>query len=197
MTIGPWKPIELQVYDNKIVDVDIRSEVSESFGVNLTVGLTFSHKKPCFATFILEDTTGTFRAITCNIAASSGQAKVSLQFDPGDLKMWYPVGYGDQPLYIGTVELRDEVGKSYSIDTEGVNDIQHKKLLDVRTERLAFRRARVVQEKLIDQDGLTFLFEINNIRIFCGGRLMFQSSLYYHWFMFLNKVPIGSLPIPS
>jgi hypothetical protein len=26
-----------------------------------------------------------------------------------------------------------------------------------------------VQDKLVDQEGLTFLFEINNIRIFCGG----------------------------
>jgi len=197
MTVGPWKPIELQTYDNKIVDVDIRSEVSESFGVNLTVGLTFSDKKRCFATFILKEANGTFKAATYNIAAGSGQAKVSLQFNPGDLKMWYPVGYGEQPLYTGTVELRDEVGEYYPIDTEGVNDIQHGKLLDVRTERLAFRRARVVQEKLIDEDGLTFLFEINNIRIFCGGRLMSQSFLHYHWFMFLNKVPIGSLPIPS
>ena len=36
-------------------------------------------------------------------------------------------------------------------------------------ERIAFRRAQVVQTKLIDEEGLTFLFEINNIRIFCGG----------------------------
>lgn len=35
--------------------------------------------------------------------------------------------------------------------------------------KIAFRRARVVQDQLIDQEGLTFLFEINNIRIFCGG----------------------------
>jgi len=67
----------------------------------------------------------------------------------------------------------------------------------VRTERLAFRRIRVVQEELIDQDGLTFLFEINNIRIFCGGMLMFQSVLHWHWLMFFDKVPIGFLPIPS
>ncbi|KAL9712669.1 hypothetical protein Ac2012v2_003906 [Leucoagaricus gongylophorus] len=154
MTTGPWKPIELQLYDNKIVDVDVRSEVSESLGVNLTVGLTFSDKKRCFAAFILKEVaSGVSKAATYDIAAGHGQANISLQFHPGDLKMWYPVGYGEQPLYTATVELRDENGK----------------LLDVRTERLAFRRIRVVQEELIDQDGLTFLFEINNIRIFCGG----------------------------
>lgn len=42
-------------------------------------------------------------------------------------------------------------------------------ILDTKTLKIAFRRARVVQDKLIDQEGLTFLFEINNVRIFCGG----------------------------
>jgi len=115
MTTGPWKPIELQLYDNKIVDVDVRSEVSESLGVNLTVGLTFSDKKRCFAAFILKEVaSGVSKAATYDIAAGHGQANISLQFHPGDLKMWYPVGYGEQPLYTATVELRDEVGESPS-----------------------------------------------------------------------------------
>ncbi len=42
-------------------------------------------------------------------------------------------------------------------------------MLDTKIEKTSFRRAVVVQEKLIDQEGRTFLFEINNIRIFCGG----------------------------
>jgi len=39
----------------------------------------------------------------------------------------------------------------------------------MRTQSVSFRRVRVVQEPLVDQEGLTFLFEVNNIRIFCGG----------------------------
>jgi beta-mannosidase len=42
-------------------------------------------------------------------------------------------------------------------------------VIDTKLQKVSFRRARVVQEKLIDQEGLTFLFEVNNIRIFCGG----------------------------
>jgi beta-galactosidase/beta-glucuronidase len=48
--------------------------------------------------------------------------------------------------------------------------VQKGKVLDAITEKVSFRRARVVQDKMVDQEGLTFLFEINNIRIFCGGR---------------------------
>jgi beta-galactosidase/beta-glucuronidase len=47
--------------------------------------------------------------------------------------------------------------------------LQNGQVLETKSLKIAFRRARVVQDKLIDQEGLTFLFEINNIRIFCGG----------------------------
>lgn len=47
--------------------------------------------------------------------------------------------------------------------------VQHGALLDSTTQKVAFRRARVVQDPLVGQEGRTFLFEINNIRIFCGG----------------------------
>lgn len=36
-------------------------------------------------------------------------------------------------------------------------------------QKIGIRRARVVQDKLLDAEGHTFLFEINNIRIFAGG----------------------------
>ena len=50
--------------------------------------------------------------------------------------------------------------------------------VDSRTEKIGFRRALVVEDKLIDQDGLTFLFEINNIRIFCGGQLLYVHRVF-------------------
>jgi beta-mannosidase len=35
--------------------------------------------------------------------------------------------------------------------------------------RVAFRTIKLIQEPLIDQEGTSFLFEVNGIRIFCGG----------------------------
>ena len=32
----------------------------------------------------------------------------------------------------------------------------------------------MVQDKLLDQEGRTFLFEVNNIRIFCGGAFIYN-----------------------
>lgn len=47
---------------------------------------------------------------------------------------------------------------------------QEGNILDTKTQKVSFRRVRVVQEPLVDQEGLTFLFEVNNIKIFCGGK---------------------------
>lgn len=47
--------------------------------------------------------------------------------------------------------------------------LQQGSLIDRKSQRIAFRRARIVEDKLIDQEGLTWLFEINGVRIFCGG----------------------------
>jgi beta-mannosidase len=47
--------------------------------------------------------------------------------------------------------------------------LQKGTILDSVTKRTAFRSAKVVQEPLEGQDGTSFVFEVNGIRIFCGG----------------------------
>ncbi|KAH9483065.1 Beta-mannosidase B [Psilocybe cubensis] len=153
MTVGPWKPIALETYQTRITDLDVRSEVSETLEVKLSATLTFSEESPGFASFVLKSPDGKVEASSNKIPIVTGHAKVSFEWGAGQLQLWYPVGYGAQPLYTVEVELTDANGN----------------VLDSKLEKIAFRRALVVQEKLIDQEGLSFLFEINNIRIFCGG----------------------------
>ena len=67
-------------------------------------------------------------------------------------KLWYPHPYGEQPLYVLNAML-----------------YRKKELLDTASKRFGLRRAKVIQRKLDDVPGTTFLFEVNNIPIFCGG----------------------------
>lgn len=67
-------------------------------------------------------------------------------------KLWYPHTYGEQPLYVLSATLS-----------------RKKTFLDTASKRFGLRRAEVIQRKLDDATGTTFLFEINNIPIFCGG----------------------------
>ena len=43
----------------------------------------------------------------------------------------------------------------------------------MKEKRFGIRRVVVVQEPLVDQPGRTFLFEVNSVRIFCGGQCSF------------------------
>lgn len=67
-----------------------------------------------------------------------------------DPKVWYPAGYGDQPLY------------DVSVDIVRKGDI-----LDSWTRRTGFRRSELVQDH--DTHGQSFFFRVNNIDVFCGG----------------------------
>ena len=56
--------------------------------------------------------------------------------------------------------------------SEGLRaDIECQSQQEMATSRtqVFFRDAQVVQEKLVDQPGLSFLFQINGVRMFCGG----------------------------
>lgn len=154
MTIGPWKPITLHTYNIYLTDVDVRSDVSKALDVGVTVDLTLSEKAPGgLASVALKNAQDSVILSESNIKLGSGSARAEFHFSPGVLDLWYPVGFGKQPLYTVEVTISDSEGNT----------------LDTKTLRVSFRRVRVVQEPLVDQEGLTFLFEINNIRIFCGG----------------------------
>jgi beta-mannosidase len=65
-----------------------------------------------------------------------------------DPELWYPFTYGGQPLYTVKAVIPD----------------QHEEV-----RKIGFRRLRLLQHSLKEQEGTSFLFEINNIRTFLGG----------------------------
>ena len=67
-------------------------------------------------------------------------------------ELWYPSGYGQQPLYTLTANLLSDVSE-----------------VDVVSKKFGLRKAKVVQRKLDEQPGSSFFFEVNNVPIFCGG----------------------------
>jgi beta-mannosidase len=84
------------------------------------------------------------------VKASNGHATHKFKIE--DPALWFPIRYGEQPLYTITATLLDG---SSEVDSE------HK--------MFGLRRAELVQRSMTDQPGTTFFFQINNIPIFCGG----------------------------
>jgi len=113
MTVGPWKPISLQMYGNRIHNMDVRSQVSETLDVKLTAEFTCDEKIPGFLSFMLKAPDGSAVASTKKTLTDEGLCQVAFEWPPGALALWYPVGYGAQPLYTVEVELMDEVREAY------------------------------------------------------------------------------------
>jgi beta-mannosidase len=59
----------------------------------------------------LKDSRGIRIADECNIKTNSGQFRANFGFSAGFLELWYPVGYGKQPIYTIEIEVIDEVNK--------------------------------------------------------------------------------------
>jgi beta-mannosidase len=170
MTVGPWKPINLHTYKTRIVELHIRSEISELLDVNMTVDFTLSDTTPAFGSLIIKNCKQRNIFDESELMIYEGHARREFYFGPGVLDLWYPVGYGQQPSYTVEVQITDRVivlTQSHVLFL--LIELQDGNLLDVKSQKIAFRRVRVVQEKLVDQGGLSFLFEINNVRVFCGG----------------------------
>ncbi|CDO71388.1 Glycoside Hydrolase Family 2 protein [Trametes cinnabarina] len=153
MTVGPWKPIRLETYNVRIADIDIRPRVNEQLGANLDVTFELSSNTQSIASVSVRDPEGKVIIGQSNITIKSERADAHFKLSAGVLDLWYPVGYGKQPIYSVEIQITDKDGD----------------LLDRKSQRFAFRRVRVVQDELVDQEGRTFLFEVNNVRMFCGG----------------------------
>ncbi|KAG7097004.1 hypothetical protein E1B28_004398 [Marasmius oreades] len=153
MTTGPWKPVSVQTYRNRITELDVRSKVSPTLDVQLSIRLELLEKVPGTASVTLKSPDGSMVVTDGHISTDTGHSQISFSFTPGEVRLWYPVGYGKQPLYTVEVEVKDH----------------NNEFVDRKFQTIAFRRVSVIQEPLMDAQGLTFLFEINNIRIFCGG----------------------------
>ncbi|KZT29317.1 glycoside hydrolase family 2 protein [Neolentinus lepideus HHB14362 ss-1] len=147
MTVGPWRSIYLHVYTTHISSLFARTSVSSSLTSSLSVSFSLSHKIASTASMTLKDAEGKTIAQQNKVQVKDGEGEVKFELGSGQVELWYPVGYGTQPIY--TVEQNNA--------------------LSTQTQKVAFRRAQVVQDELIDQEGRTFLFEINGVRIFCGG----------------------------
>ncbi|KAG8713456.1 hypothetical protein FRC08_013238 [Ceratobasidium sp. 394] len=153
MTVGPYRPIHLHTYKTRISDVHAKVLVSPApvFSPSLEVTPTLSGNTSDAVKMevILRASDGSVvRTETFNHAS-----KIEWKFRDDEVALWWPVGYGKQPLYTVEVAVFDKNGKA----------------LDKTSKRIGFRRVDLVQEPLDDAPGTTFLFEINGVRIFIGG----------------------------
>ncbi|KAL7791746.1 glycoside hydrolase family 2 protein [Trichoderma afarasin] len=148
LTCGPWKPINLEIYESRVADLYATVTVDDSLASAKVVLHAATEGKASKVRFDLSlNDTALSEAVD---VTKEGVAEAT--FNISNPELWYPVRYGKQPLYKATATLLD-----------GDDEV------DVASKRIGLRKVELVQKPLKDQPGTSFFFKVNNTPIFCGG----------------------------
>ncbi|KAH7273436.1 hypothetical protein MRS44_001674 [Fusarium solani] len=148
LTCGPWKPINLEVYESRIYDLHAQVEVEESLKTATVVVHADVEGKASQAQFVVTLDGKEVASTTTDVK----DAKVSTTFHIQDPALWYPIRYGKQPLYTIQATLLENETK-----------------VDTTAKKIGLRKVELVQHELEGQSGTSFFFRVNNIPVFCGG----------------------------
>ncbi|MGW2093127.1 glycoside hydrolase family 2 protein [Promicromonospora sukumoe] len=155
-TAGLWKPVRVErwrvariarvtplatVADDGSGLVDVRVEIETS-------GL--SEAGPLVVDVSVGD-----RGTTTGIPAGWTGGVLDVRVEAGDVDLWWPAGYGEQPLYPIEVAVYEGHGEDRSNP------------LDTWSGRVAFRTVEVDRER--DEHGTGFVFSINGTPVFPRG----------------------------
>jgi beta-mannosidase len=146
-TCGPWREVRLEIYQSRIEDLRVDYKLDENLkSVQGTISAIVEGSSGKKVIFTVQD--GEKQVFKESADIRDGMAKV--EFHVNNPKLWYPHGYGEQPLY--------KITATASADGEDLHQV---------TRKTGFRKGELVQEP--DKTGKTFFFRINGVDVFCGG----------------------------
>ncbi|KAE9364941.1 glycoside hydrolase family 2 protein [Stipitochalara longipes BDJ] len=153
MTCGPWKPVYLELYNGRISDLSFSTTLSDDLDIAEII-------------------------VSAEIEGSVGAVKFELSLDGQNLEsatvrcehritktvftvrnpeLWWPFTHGNQPLYTLKASLLEAI------------DATTRTALDATSKRFGIRKIELIQRPLLEEDGTTFFFSINNTPIFITG----------------------------
>ncbi|KAF3492174.1 beta-mannosidase [Arthroderma uncinatum] len=153
LTCGPWRPITLEVYSARIADLYYTTKFKgclKEAEISITADVEGRASEVVFSLSLdtQEQDAGNQFVVTAKVKDGKAAATIHLK----NPQLWYPARYGSQPLYSLKAKL---VYKDVALDS--------------RCKRIGLRKVELVQRQLEGSKGTTFLFELNNLPIFCGG----------------------------
>lgn len=164
--IGILRPVELEAYScGRILEAEILQKHEEN-KVTVTVNTTYE---------ILPETAEIYSAkedvllVEVTLVSPTGEktaviadADDKAEFVVENPKLWWPAGYGEQPLYAVFVALKKD----------GTT-------IDEKSYHIGLRTITVSEEK--DQWGTEFAFMINGVKIFAKGANYIPEDCVYPW----------------
>ena len=151
VTCGIWKPIYMEVWDDaKIDDVYfVQNSITQEKAL-LTAKVAIRASAKMSANLIVSSHDGRFSSMKISVNLQPGENTIELDFEIPEPELWWPNGYGEQPLYKIRITL------AYG-DRE----------MDTASRRIGLRELKVRREK--DQWGRSFTFVVNGTPVFAKG----------------------------
>lgn len=149
MTAGPWRPVNLEVYSARIGDLYTEINIDDSLK---SAGVTTHVVIEGIGSSVRFDVSIDGETVASETVAASENTQATFKIP--NPRLWWPKGYGEQPLYTVRATLLGP-GKAE---------------LDTASKRIGLRKAEVIQDPFPDgTPGSSFYFKVNNHPIFCGG----------------------------
>lgn len=152
VTSGIWRPVRLEAWDKvriadfaihqcdvsaEVVHLDAEVEIDASDNYRAKVNIEYS-------------TNGASKNLNRKVYLHIGKNYIEFPIEIRQPRLWYPAGYGNQPLY----EFVARIGKG-------------RELTEERTVTVGLRS--IVLRRQLDQWGRSFEFVVNGIPIFAKG----------------------------
>jgi beta-mannosidase len=158
VTSGIWRPVYLETWDHmRIEDLHVSQPDVSAAVAHLVAGITVQADSNATATVQLSYGQGVAsETISRQVQLHTGTNLLSVPVDVPHPSLWYPAGYGSQPMYSFRARVvTDAYDTSLSADQ------------DERTVRTGLRSIELRRER--DQWGRSFGFVVNGIPIFAKG----------------------------
>ncbi len=167
---GIWRSIDLIGYSYiKLDEVEIIQH-HEKKRVVLEINVDAELIRP--DTYIIQAELVTPDGIPSAVTSTLENGHASLEISIESPKIWWPNGYGDQPLYTVSVYALDMNGNQW----------------DSKTYRIGLRELTISQDE--DEFGREFCFKVNNVKIFAMGADYIPEDTIYS---FITKEKISYL----
>jgi beta-mannosidase len=141
LCVGPWRDVYVESYETRLAYVLTSTRLANDFKyaeLDVTVTLEGANAEVTLELYSCEGMLLEAKRVT-------DPSKQTFTLETPEL--WYPHGYGEQPLYKLVVKLTDEMQEF----------------------KIGFRDVEIVQESVADEKGSSFFFKVNDIEMFIGG----------------------------